>query len=130
MQQHIATVALLVRNYDEAIAWFTGKLGFVLLEDTGLGNGKRWVRVAPAGSHATCLLLAEAASPTQQKSIGDQAGGRVWLFLHTDNFDRDYRAMQARGVEFLETPRHEAYGRVAVFRDLYGNKWDLIQPHT
>ena len=117
----------MVRNYDDAIAFYTQKLRFDLLEDTDLGAGKRWVRVAPPGSAETSLLLAQAASPEQEKAIGNQAGGRVFLFLHTDDFWRDYNEMQAKGVRFLEEPRSESYGTVVVFEDLYGNKWDLIQ---
>ena len=126
-KQSIGHVALLVRDYDEAIGYFTGKLGFELLEDTPLGEGKRWVLVAPPGTRETSVLLAEAATPEQAALIGRQGGGRVFLFLHTDDFWRDYRAMQSRGVVFKETPRVETYGTVAVFEDLYGNKWDLIQ---
>jgi catechol 2,3-dioxygenase-like lactoylglutathione lyase family enzyme len=125
--QTIASVALLVRDYDEAVAFFTGCLGFALAEDTPLGEGKRWVRVAPRGAGPS-LLLARAAEPQQTARIGDQAGGRVFLFLHTDDFWRDYRAMQSHGVQFAEEPREEPYGTVAVFFDLYGNRWDLVQP--
>ena len=122
----IAHVAVVVREYDEAIAWFTGKLGFRLVEDTTLSDTKRWVLVAPPGN-GTSLLLARAASPQQEASIGNQTGGRVGFFLHTDDFHRDHRAFLARGVEFIEPPREEEYGTVAVFMDLCGNKWDLIQ---
>lgn len=122
----LAAVALLVRDYDEAIRWFTGALGFALLEDTPLAGGKRWVRVAPAAGGAA-LLLARAAGPAQEARVGDQAGGRVWLFLETDDFARDHAAFSARGVRFAEPPRHEPYGTVAVFLDLYGNRWDLIE---
>jgi catechol 2,3-dioxygenase-like lactoylglutathione lyase family enzyme len=128
MKQLLGGLALLVRDYDEAIAYYTGKLGFDLREDSDLGEGKRWVRVAPPGSSETCLLLARAATPEQAAQIGCQAGGRVFLFLQTDDFQRDYAAYRARGVTFLEEPRHEAYGSVAVFEDLYGNHWDLIEP--
>ena len=124
----IDAVTFLVRDYDEAIAYFTRTLGFALIEDTALADGKRWVRVAPRASSGPCLLLAQAVGPEQVARIGDQAGGRVFLFLHTDDFARDHAAMRSRGVHFLEAPRHEAYGTVAVFADLYGNKWDLIQP--
>ena len=124
----IGLVTLLVRNYDEAISYFTRKLGFALLEDTELSDGKRWVRVAPQGSASPSLLLAEASTPEQAARIGDQAGGRVFLFLMTDDFRRDHGAMIARGVAFQEEPREESYGTVAVFEDLYGNKWDLIEP--
>ena len=128
MRQTIALVSLLVRDYDEAIAFYTQKVGFELLEDQDLGNGKRWVRLAPRGSAGSGLLLARAASSDQEQRIGDQTGGRVFLFLHTDDFARDYRDMQARGVTFIEQPRVEPYGTVIVFEDLYGNKWDLLQP--
>ncbi|MGX1787876.1 VOC family protein [Bosea sp. NPDC055332] len=128
MPQAIAHLALLVRDYDEAIAFFVGKLGFELLEDTPLGREKRWVRVAPAGGKGATLLLARAASAEQRAQIGNQAGGRVLLFLETDDFARDYALMLTRGVSFLEAPRLEGYGTVAVFEDLYGNRWDLIEP--
>lgn len=123
----IAAVALLVRDYDEAIAFYTGALGFHLLEDTDLGGGKRWVRVAPSGG-GSVLLLARAATPEQVARIGDQAGGRVWLFLETNDFLRDYARFTAASVRFLGPPRAEAYGTVAVFEDIYGNRWDLIEP--
>lgn len=123
----VGSVALLVRDYDEAIAFYTAALCFDLLEDTPLGGGKRWVRVAPPGG-GTALLLAKAATPDQLARVGDQAGGRVFLFLHTDDFDRDHAAMRSRGVRFTEPPRRESYGMVAVFEDLYGNRWDLIGP--
>ena len=126
MTQHIGAIALLVREYDEAIDFYVNKLGFTLLEDTDMGGGKRWVRVAPAGAIETAILLARAVNEKQIASVGNQAGGRVWLFLHTDNFENDYAAMQLRGVKFLETPRNEAYGMVVVFEDLYGNRWDLL----
>jgi catechol 2,3-dioxygenase-like lactoylglutathione lyase family enzyme len=125
----LSALALIVRDYDEAIAFFTDALRFRLIEDTPLGNGKRWVRVAPAGG-GTALLLARAVSPEQLAAVGNQAGGRVFLFLHTDDFAGDYQHMQSRGVRFVETPRDEPYGRVVVFLDLYGNRWDLIQPST
>ena len=124
----IAQLSLVVRDYDEAIAWFTRALGFEVIEDSHLGGGKRWVLVAPPGAKRTRLLLARAASPEQVSRIGNQTGGRVFLFLHTDDFERDYAAMRAKGVNFVERPRNEAYGRVVVFEDLYGNRWDLIQP--
>ena len=127
MKQHLGTICLLVRDYDEAKAWYIDKLDFELVEDTPLGDGKRWVLLAPPGSQETRLLLACASGPEQAARIGDQAGGRVFLFLHTDDFWRDYRAYQARGVTFCEEPRHEGYGIVAVFEDLYGNRWDLLQ---
>ena len=125
---HIANLAILVRDYDEAIAWYTGMLGFQLIEDTDLGGGKRWVQVAPPGSEETRLLLAKAASDHQASRIGDQTGGRVFLFLHTDDFARDHAAFSARGVKFVREPKRKAYGTVAVFEDLYGNLWDLIEP--
>ncbi|HEY8571897.1 VOC family protein [Phenylobacterium sp.] len=121
----LALTALLVREYDEAIGFFVGKLGFELLEDTPQGD-KRWVVVRPRGSEAA-LLLARAVGD-QAARIGDQAGGRVFLFLETDDFARDHAAFEAAGVRFLEPPRREAYGTVAVFEDLYGNRWDLIEP--
>lgn len=124
----IATVALVVGNYDEAIAWYVGRLGFVLTDDVDLGGGKRWVTVTPASGRGARLLLAEASGETQASRIGDQTGGRVFLFLETDGFARDHQAMLGRGVEFREAPRLEAYGTVAVFADLYGNLWDLIEP--
>ena len=130
MKQSIGAVALLVRDYDEAIAYFTRTLGFDLIEDTAQGAGKRWVVVAPRGSRENRLLLAKAVTPQQEHSLGNQAGGRVFLFLYTDDFWRDHPAMQARGVKFLESPREESYGTVAVFEDLYGNKWDFIQRRT
>jgi len=130
MGQNIGHVAIVVRDYDEAISYYTNALGFELVEDTPLGGGKRWVLVRPAGSDGTCLLLAQAANPEQESRIGNQTGGRVFLFLHTDDFWRDYNAMKARGVEFIQEPREEAYGRVVVFVDLCGNKWDLVERST
>jgi catechol 2,3-dioxygenase-like lactoylglutathione lyase family enzyme len=127
MSRSIAAVTLLVRDYDEALAFYVGVLGFELVEDTPLPGGKRWVRVAPAGG-GTALLLARAASREQEARVGDQAGGRVWLFLHTDDFLGEYLSLRQRGVRFTELPRHEPYGSVAVFLDLYGNRWDLLQP--
>ena len=126
--RRVATVALVVANYDEAIAWYVERLGFLLVEDVDLGGGKRWVTVAPADGHGAKLLLAEASDEAQKKSIGNQAGGRVFLFLETDDFVRDHAAMLEKGVEFRETPRFEPYGTVAVFADLHGNLWDLIEP--
>jgi catechol 2,3-dioxygenase-like lactoylglutathione lyase family enzyme len=125
----IALLALLVRDYDEAIAFYTDVLRFTIVEDTPLGAGKRWVVVAPPDSRGASLLLAKAATPEQLARVGDQTGGRVFLFLHTTNFWEDYRVMQSRGVSFAEEPREEPYGRVVVFIDLYGNKWDLVQPN-
>lgn len=127
-RRHVATVALIVADYDAAAAWYVEKLGFTLAEDVDLGGGKRWVVVAPPGGQGARLLLAKAEGPEQASSIGDQAGGRVFLFLETDDFVRDYAVMLAAGVEFREAPRHEAYGTVAVFADLHGNLWDLIEP--
>lgn len=126
--QSIAQVTYLVRDYDEAISFFTRKLGFSLVEDTNTGAGKRWVVVRPPNSHGTSLLLARAATPEQTACVDKQAGGRVFLFLHTDDFARDHAAMIAQGICFLESPRREPYGTVAVFEDLYGNKWDLLEP--
>lgn len=126
MRQSIAYVTFLVRDYEEAIDYFQQVLGFELIEDTPLG-GKRWVLVAPPGSGGPALLLAKASSPEQIASIGAQAAGRVFLFLRTDDFRRDYENMRARGVVFREAPRTEDYGTVAVFEDLYGNRWDLMQ---
>lgn len=127
MSQTIACVAIVVREYDEAVAYYTKVLGFELIEDTLLGNGKRWVVVRPQGSAGPSLLLARAATPEQVSRVGNQTGGRVFLFLHTDDFMRDYEGYRARGVAFTEAPRREAYGTVAVFTDLYGNKWDLVE---
>jgi catechol 2,3-dioxygenase-like lactoylglutathione lyase family enzyme len=123
----IAHVTLVVREYDEAIAYFTRVLGFELLEDTLLGGGRRWVIVGPGGAGGTSLLLARAATPAQEARVGDPTGGRVAFFLHTDDFARDYAAMKSRGVRFVEEPRKESYGTVAVFEDLYGNRWDLVE---
>lgn len=126
--RRLAQVALLVHDYDEAIAFFTRALGFELIEDSPRPDGKRWVLVAPQGGTGSALLLARAATPEQQRAVGNQTGGRVFLFLATDDFERDYRHMTDYGVRFTEEPRHEAYGTVVVFLDLYGNKWDLIGP--
>ncbi len=131
MQQTLGYVAFVVRDYDEAIDYFTQKLGFTLIEDSPSrdrdGKPKRWVLVAPPGSRGTQLLLARASTREEESRIGNQTGGRVFLFLHTDDFWRDYRAMSERGVKFVRQPREEEYGTVAVFEDLYGNKWDLLQ---
>lgn len=132
MHHSIAHVALIVREYDEAIAFYTGKLGFTLVEDTYQPEQhKRWVVVAPAGAGpgagGTSLLLARAATPEQERFVGDQAGGRVFLFLGTDDFWRDYDRMRAAGVAFVRPPQEAPYGTVAVFEDLYGNRWDLVQ---
>jgi len=126
--QTLARVTLVVRDYDEAIAWFTGTLGFELAEDTPLAGGKRWVVVRPRGSSGASLLLARSSGPGQAARVGDQAGGRVFLFLHTDDFWRDYAAYRSKGVVFVREPTEQPYGTVAVFADLYGNLWDLVQP--
>jgi catechol 2,3-dioxygenase-like lactoylglutathione lyase family enzyme len=126
--QRLAAIALLVPDYDSALAYYTGVLGFEPVQDTDMGGGKRFVVVAPPGGHGASLVLARAATPEQTARIGDQTGGRVFLFLHTDDFARDFAMYQARGVEFREAPREETYGTVAVFRDRFGNLWDLIQP--
>jgi catechol 2,3-dioxygenase-like lactoylglutathione lyase family enzyme len=123
----IAHIAIVVRDYDEAIAFYTRALGFELIEDAPLSPDKRWVLVAPPGNRGTSLLLAKAANPEQASRVGNQTGGRVFLFLHTDDFERDHRAMLACGVRFVEAPRKESYGTVAVFEDLYGNRWDLVE---
>lgn len=123
----IGLVALVVNNYDEAKSWFCDKLGFVVLEDRQISKEKRWLVVSPQCGHGTGLLLAEAANERQRERVGDQTGGRVFLFLHTDDFWRDYRGMKKRGVRFCEEPRNESYGTVAVFEDLYGNRWDLLE---
>ena len=127
-QRRLGAFALLVRDYDEAIAWFCDSLGFDLLADEDLGEGKRWVSVAPARSNGAALVLARAATEEQLTLVGNQGGGRVLLFLETDDFARDHALMRGRGVVFVEACRHEAYGRVAVFLDVVGNKWDLIEP--
>jgi catechol 2,3-dioxygenase-like lactoylglutathione lyase family enzyme len=127
MPQKVGYIALVVREYDEAIAFYTNKLKFQLIEDTNLGNGKRWVRVRPPGSTGTDLLLARAVNPEQASRVGNQTGGRVFLFLHTDDFWHDYREFTVRDVKFVRPPSDESYGTVAVFEDLYGNKWDLLQ---
>ena len=127
MRQSIATIALVVAEYEEAIAFYRDAVGFTLVEDTPLAPGKRWVVLTPPGGDGARLLLAKANGPDQQAVVGKQAGVRVMLFLQTDDFDRDHARMRANGVHFLEEPRQEAYGTVAVFVDLYGNKWDLIE---
>jgi catechol 2,3-dioxygenase-like lactoylglutathione lyase family enzyme len=126
--QRIGAVTLLVPDYDDAISYFRGVLGFELVEDTPLGDGKRWVLVRPPGGAGTALLLARAASEQQSEGIGSQGGGRVFLFLETDDFARDHARYLAAGVRFMEEPRREPYGTVAVFEDAFGNRWDLIQP--
>jgi catechol 2,3-dioxygenase-like lactoylglutathione lyase family enzyme len=128
VKRHVALVALLVRDYDEAVAWFKAALGFVLLEDSDQGGGKRWVRIAPTADASFALLLARAVNTAQTAQIGNQHGGRVGFFLHTDDFARDHARLQAAGAHIEQAPRTEAYGTVLVFRDLYGNRWDLIQP--
>lgn len=125
---HLAHIALVVNEYDEAIQFYTEKLGFELLEDTPLSETKRWVLVAPKGAKECALLLARGVGDEQRSRIGNQTGGRVFLFLYTDNFDRDFREFNARGIEFVRQPSVEEYGKVAVFKDLYGNLWDLIEP--
>lgn len=127
VQQQIGNIALVVENYDDAIEFYTQKLQFTLVEDTDLGGGKRWVQVAPPNSNGTNLLLAQASTESQTQAIGNQTGGRVFLFLQTNDFWRDYESMKAKGVRFNEEPRVEEYGTVVVFQDLYGNKWDLLQ---
>jgi catechol 2,3-dioxygenase-like lactoylglutathione lyase family enzyme len=128
MKQKIANIALVVDDYDEAIDFYTQKLNFTLLEDTVLSESKRWVRVAPSGSEECCLLLAKAANDVQKNAVGNQTGGRVFLFLHTDNFERDYQNLLNHNIKIIRKPSVEAYGTVAVFEDLYGNLWDLIEP--
>lgn len=126
MSQHLALISLLVADYDEAIQFYVHTLGFDLIEDSPQGS-KRWVVVRPSGATETAILLAKASNVEQQRQIGNQAAGRVFLFLHTKDFWRDYQQMQQQGVKFLETPRQEAYGTVAVFEDLYGTRWDLLE---
>ena len=128
-QQRIAHIALVVKDYDEAILFYTEKLGFTLVEDTQLSETKRWVMIAPPGAKECFLLLAKADSAKQLASVGNQTGGRVFLFLHTDNFWRDYQNMIEKGVHFVRPPK-EVYGTVAVFEDLYGNLWDFIEPNN
>ncbi|MGY4388189.1 VOC family protein [Streptomyces sp. TE12347] len=128
MASHIALTALLVHDYDEAIDFYTRALGFDLAEDTSRPDGSRWVVVRPPGATESALLLARAKDDAQRSRVGDQTGGRVGHFLYTDDFARDHARMTAEGVRFMEEPRHEAYGSVAVFEDLYGNRWDLLQP--
>ena len=128
MPQRLSLVTLLVRDYDEALEWYRHRVGFELVEDTDRGDGTRWVVVRPAGSNGTQLLLARASFPEQEARIGDPGGGRVMHFLATDDFAADHARMLSVGVHFREEPRHESYGSVAVFEDLYGNAWDLIQP--
>lgn len=129
MTQFISAISLLVPDYDQAIAFYVGLMGFDLVEDTELSEGKRWVLVAPPGSTETRLLLARAANEAQEEVIGEQAGNRVFLFLETYDFDEDIALMERAGVDIIEEPRIESYGKVAVFRDPFGNKWDLIERH-
>jgi catechol 2,3-dioxygenase-like lactoylglutathione lyase family enzyme len=129
MKQHIAHIALVVKDYDAAIEFYTNKLNFTLLEDTKISEDKRWVMVAPQGAKECSLLLAKAANETQAAAIGNQTGGRVFLFLFTDNFQRDYDDMLAKDISFVRPPKQEPYGMVAVFEDLYGNQWDLLEPN-
>ena len=128
LKQRIAHIALVVRDYDEAIAFYTEKLDFRLVEDTRINDDKRWVVVAPPGAQECTLLLAKAANEKQSESIGNQTGGRVFLFLFIDDFQRDYEKMSARKIKFVRPPKEEDYGTVAVFEDLYGNLWDLLEP--
>jgi catechol 2,3-dioxygenase-like lactoylglutathione lyase family enzyme len=128
--QELAHISLLVKDYDEAIEFYTKKLNFNLIEDTPLSDTKRWVLVAPPGSAGCCLLLAKAANKEQESRIGNQTGGRVFLFLHTDNFDSDFENLKEKNIKIIRGPNEEPYGTVAVFEDLYGNLWDLIQPKT
>lgn len=128
MKQHIAHIAIVVDDYDDAIAFYTQKLHFTLIEDTVLSETKRWVLVAPPGSKECCLLLAKAANDEQKSRVGNQTGGRVFLFLHTDNFERDFQNLLHHNIKIVREPNSEVYGTVAVFEDLYGNLWDLIEP--
>lgn len=129
MNQRIAHISLVVKDYDEAIQFYIEKLNFQLLEDTSIDDHKRWVVVAPPGAKECCLLLAKAANEQQLKSVGNQTGGRVFLFLFTDDFQRDYNRMLEQGISFVRPPKEEPYGKVAVFEDLYGNMWDLLEPN-
>lgn len=128
MKKKLAHIALLVKDYDEAIEFYTKKLGFALVEDTLLSADKRWVLIAPDVSNETCLLLAKATTEQQKNSIGNQSGGRVFLFLYTDNFERDFNRLLQHNIKIIRQPVTEIYGTVAVFEDIYGNAWDLIQP--
>ncbi len=129
MKQKIGYISLIVPNYDEARDYYTETLNFDLLEDTDMGDGKRWLLIAPKGSTGTAIVLAEAKTNKEKRIVGNQGAGRVWLFLHTDDFYRDYDNYRNGGVQFLEEPRTEPYGTVAVFIDTFGNKWDLLQPN-
>ena len=128
MKQRLAHIAIVVDDYDEAISFYTKKLHFNLVEDTRLSETKRWVLVRPKGSNECCLLLAKATTEEQKSRVGNQTGGRVFLFLHTDNFERDYRNLLDNQIEIVRSPQKEDYGTVAVFRDIYGNLWDLVEP--
>jgi catechol 2,3-dioxygenase-like lactoylglutathione lyase family enzyme len=128
MKQRLAHIAIVVNDYDEAIRFYTEKLHFTLVEDTQLSETKRWVLVRPKGSNECCLLLAKAATDEQKSRVGNQTGGRVFLFLHTDNFERDYQNLLEHQIEIVRQPQQEEYGMVAVFKDLYGNLWDMIEP--
>jgi len=129
MKQRIAHISLVVHDYDEAIQFYTQKLSFRLIEDTPLTDKKRWILIAPPGASECCLLLAKAADEKQGAAVGNQTGGRVFLFLFTDDFWRDYKKMSAKGIRFVRPPKQEEYGMVAVFEDLYGNLWDLLEPN-
>lgn len=129
MKQSLVQIALVVDDYDKAIQYYTKKLQFTLIEDTPLSETKRWVVVRPNGGNGASLLLAKAANENQKRSIGNQTGGRVFLFLHTDDFDRDYENLLRQEIKIINGPREEEYGKVVVFEDLYGNLWDLIQPY-
>jgi catechol 2,3-dioxygenase-like lactoylglutathione lyase family enzyme len=130
MKQSIGYVTVVVRDYDTALDFYKNRLGFRVVEDTPMDGGRRWILIAPPGSQETQLLLAMAASPVQETRVGNQTGDRVFLYLHTDDFHRDYAAMKSRGVEFLTEPREGPFGTVAMFVDLYRNKWDLVQLHA
>jgi len=130
MNRHIAHISLLVNDYDEAIEFYTSKLHFILIEDTVLSETKRWVLIAPSKTSDCCILLAKAATEDQKVSVGNQSGGRVFLFLYTDDFQRDYQNLLDQKVEIVRQPSVEEYGQVAVFKDLYGNLWDLIEPRS
>jgi len=130
MKQHVAHIALVVEDYDDAIDFYTQKIGFELIEDTKLSEEKRWVLVKPKGATETAILLAKAANTEQKSRIGNQTGGRVFMFLYSDNFWRDYHLMVEKGVKFVREPKEEVYATVAVFADLYGNQWDLLEPKS
>lgn len=130
MKQHVAHIALVVEDYDDAINFYTQKIGFELIEDTKLSEEKRWVLVKPKGATETAILLAKAANTEQKSRIGNQTGGRVFMFLYSDNFWRDYHLMVEKGVKFVREPKEEVYATVAVFADLYGNQWDLLEPKS